>query len=76
VDPTEAQTLRAEVQQVPDLDSGGLQVVDELRLMVGGQDAHRLQFEKHLALDKDVSLEVTNLTTSKLDTVRNVFFCS
>ena len=59
--PREAFVLEAgvaEVDEQPDLDAGGIQVVDDLRLMFRGSGFDRFQFNDDFVLDKNVGVKI------------------
>jgi len=57
----------AEVEEQAHLDAGRVEIVDDLRLVLGGQRLDGLQFHDDAALDEQVGIEVADAVTPEDD---------
>lgn len=57
----------SKIDEQADFDPGGVQVVDDLSLMFGGDGFHRFQLDNHVLLHEDVSVKVTHALTPEHD---------
>ena len=48
----------AEVDQEPNLDSRGVEVVDDLSFMLRGDGLDRLELDKHFLFDEEIGVEI------------------
>ena len=53
----------AEVDEQADFDAGGVQIIDDLRLVFRGDGFDRFQLDDHLFLNENIRIKVTNAFT-------------